>query len=296
MNRSTLAALVVALMLGSGVAGYLVGRPGELDRSHARRSVRLQHLLNRPTPRRPATGPQSAAPVPIAQPKPAPNEAFAYRRFGIDSSHPDAEACLFFNKPLETGDGVKYGDYVRITPEVKSAVRAVDDKLCIGGLGYGQDYSVRLLAGLAAKDGSKLAGEQKVDVALGARPAVVALPGKGFILPRGEAVGLPITTINVGQVGIAVYRVNERGIDRFISDYSYENDFPASKPFTEIVDAAAVARRRQGHAAVARHDGRAQRAEPVRDDRLSDPRHGQGLEARRLLRRGLERRPASRQE
>ena len=29
MNRSTLAALVVALMLGSGIAGYLIGRPGD---------------------------------------------------------------------------------------------------------------------------------------------------------------------------------------------------------------------------------------------------------------------------
>ena len=92
---------------------------------------------------------------------------------------------------------------------------------------------MRLLAGLPAKDGTKLASEQKVDVALGARPAVVALPGKGFILPRGEAVGLPITTVNVGQVGIAVYRVGERGIDRFISDYSYDADFPASKPLTQ---------------------------------------------------------------
>jgi len=41
-------------------------------------------------------------------------------------------------------------------------------------------------------------------VALGARPAVVTLPGKGFILARGSAVGLPITTINVSKVGIAV--------------------------------------------------------------------------------------------
>jgi hypothetical protein len=190
MNRSTLAALVVALMLGSGVAGYLLGKPGD-SIERAAPPVRTATApaappAGSPANTAPANAPQSTAPVPIAQPKPAPNEGFAYRRLGIDSSHPDAEACLFFNKPLETADTVKYADYVRITPDVKSAVRAVDDKLCIGGLGYGQDYSVRLLAGLQAKDGSKLATEQKVDVALGARPAVVALPGKGFILPRGE--------------------------------------------------------------------------------------------------------------
>ena len=49
-------------------------------------------------------------------------------------------------------------------------------------------------------------------MALGARPAVVTLPGKGFILPRGSAAGLPITTINVSKVGLSVYRVNERAI------------------------------------------------------------------------------------
>ena len=96
-------------------------------------------------------------------------------------------------------------------PEVKSALRVVDDRLCIGGLAYGQDYTVRLLAGFPGSNGAKLNDEMKVDVALGARPAVVTLPGKGFILPRGTTAGLPITTINVSKVGIAVYRVNERG-------------------------------------------------------------------------------------
>jgi len=64
------------------------------------------------------------APTPVAQPAAAPNEPFAYRRIAIDSSRPEAEACLAFNKPLATGD-VKYADYVRISPEVKSALRVV---------------------------------------------------------------------------------------------------------------------------------------------------------------------------
>ena len=171
------------------------------------------------------------APTPAAQPAAAPNEPFAYRRVAIDSSRPEAEACLAFNKPLATGD-VKYADYVRISPEVKSALRVVDDRLCIGGLTYGQDYTVRMLAGFPGSNGAKLSDEMKVDVALGARPAVVTLPGKGFILPRGTTAGLPITTINVSKVGIEVYRVNERGIDRFAND-RYDASFPGSEPITE---------------------------------------------------------------
>jgi uncharacterized protein YfaS (alpha-2-macroglobulin family) len=291
MNRSTLAAVVVALMLGSGIAGYLIGKPGDsIDRPTVPARTASAPAVTPPaaTPAKTAPAnatPPSTAPLPIAQAKPAPNEAFAYRRLGVDSSHPDAEACLYFNKPLATSDSVKLGDYVHIDPDVKSTVRAVDDKLCIGGLGYGQDYAVHLLSGLAAQDGTKLASEQKVDVALGARPAVVALPGKGFILPRGEAVGLPITTVNVSQVGIAVYRVGERGIDRFISEYSYDTDFPAGKPSTQ---SWTLRRWLNGSKGVLQWRG------------TMDVRNvlNQSVTTafRRLLRRGMERRPAARQE
>ena len=89
-----------------------------------------------------------------------------------------------------------------------------------------------MLAGFPGSNGAKLNDEKKVDVALGARPAVVTLPGKGFILPRGTTVGLPITTINVSKVGIEVYRVNERAIDSFAND-RYDASFPGSAPVTE---------------------------------------------------------------
>lgn len=227
MKRSTLASVVVVLMLASGMAGYLVGRPADSVDQASVRSVAS-------VPAKPATptnAPQSTAPVPIAQPAAAPTEAFAYRRLSIDSSKADGEACLYFNKPVATDDAAKSADYVRITPEAKSSVRSIDDKLCLSGLAYGQDYAVRLLPGLLAKDGSKLTEEQKIDVALGARPAVVSLPGKGFILARGDSIGLPITTINVAQVGIAVYRVNERGLAKFAVD-RWDADFPGKEPMT----------------------------------------------------------------
>ena len=138
MNRSTLAALVVALMLGSGIAGYLIGKPGEaLDRA----PPRTASATPAPTPATPTApaAPRPAAPTQVAQPAAAPNEAFAYRRLSLDSARPEGNACLAFNKPLATADTVKYADYVRISPDVKVALRPVDDKLCFEAA-YGQDY------------------------------------------------------------------------------------------------------------------------------------------------------------
>src|SRR5882757_6512943 len=99
MNRSTLTAIVVALMLGSGIGGYLIGRPAE----HADHPT-VSATAPQTTPaRQVSTPPQAAAPVPAA----APTEAFAYRRLSIDSSSADGEACLSFNKPLAPADRVK---------------------------------------------------------------------------------------------------------------------------------------------------------------------------------------------
>jgi len=224
MNKSTLAAVVVASMLGSGIAGYLAGRPGDfLDRAPA--------TVSTAKPTAQATPAKAATPVALPTPAAAPNEAFAYRRTGIDSSKPEGEACLFFNKPLAIGDTIKYDDYVNVAPEVKSTWRAVDDKLCASGFAYGQDYAVTLRTGLPSKDGGKLTEDRKVNVALGARPAAITLPAKGFILPRDTAAGVPITTLNIAQLGISVYRVNERGLDRFTENYY--SGFPGNGASTE---------------------------------------------------------------
>jgi uncharacterized protein YfaS (alpha-2-macroglobulin family) len=216
-------------MLGSGIAGYLIGRPADtVDQAPppARTATTTPAPAPNPTP------PQPAA-TPVAQPAPpAAAEPFRYQQLGLDNSAAEAEACLFFNKPL-AADGVKYADYVRVEPEVKSTVKAVANKLCIGGLAYGQDYSVTLLAGFPAAGNVKLEEERKVPVALGPRPAAITLPGKGFILPRGTAAGLPITTVNVSKLAIAVYRVNERGLDKFTQQYYYGGTFPATEPVTE---------------------------------------------------------------
>ncbi|HEY2874667.1 MAG TPA: MG2 domain-containing protein, partial [Reyranella sp.] len=242
MNKSTWAALVVALMLGSGIVGYLIGSPREtVDRAPPTRTAQTTPTTTPATPAQPRPGTTPAAqPTPQATPgtpvpRPVPVEPFHYSRLSLDNSSAEAEACLYFNKPLAT-DNVKYADYLRITPEVKSAIRMVDDKLCIGGLAYGQDYAVTLLAGFPSASGGKLEDERKVSLALGPRPAAITLPGKGFILPRGTAAGLPVTTVNVGKLGISVYRVNERGLDQFAGGRSYyysSSNFPGTEPVTE---------------------------------------------------------------
>ena len=78
MNRSTLAAVIVALMLASGIAGYLIGKPGEIldkppqasRRAGSRRAAATPPARRRPHRRaaRRRPRPRAAAPPPRRRP------------------------------------------------------------------------------------------------------------------------------------------------------------------------------------------------------------------------------------
>src|SRR3981081_3468607 len=78
MNRSTLAALIVALMLGSGITGYLIGKPGD---SVDQIPPAPRTAVAAPPAAAPATTPP-AAPAPPRPPPPPPAPGT------IDGAHP----------------------------------------------------------------------------------------------------------------------------------------------------------------------------------------------------------------
>ena len=120
---------------------------------------------------------------------------------------------------------VKYADFVAIEPETKAAVTVTRERICLGGLSYGVDYR-RHQGRRRPPSGSKLLAEDKVDVSL-RRATVVSFAGKGYILPRQSRAGLPVTTVNVSKLNLALYRIGERLLPRLsksaFSD-SYEDE------------------------------------------------------------------------
>ena len=102
MNKSTLSALVVALMLGSGIAGYLIGKPGDtIDRPPPARTATTT-TSQPPTPSRPAP---AVTPTPAALPAPAPS---------IDISRIDGQVS---NNSIK-----KVGEVVSAHPEEALAI------------------------------------------------------------------------------------------------------------------------------------------------------------------------------
>jgi uncharacterized protein YfaS (alpha-2-macroglobulin family) len=140
-------------------------------------------------------------------------EGFAVWRTRIDSSGPAPLACVEMSRPLDPSK--PYGDYVLVSPDLGSpaAVSAKGAELCVAGLGF-TDRRVTLLKGLPAKGGEELAANADVDFTFGEKPPFVGFVGEGVILPRQDADGVAIETINVSKLSIEVWRVVDRNLVR----------------------------------------------------------------------------------
>src|SRR5215469_824266 len=142
---------------------------------------------------------------------------FAFRRLEIDTTKPQAEACLVFTRSLDASGKTHYEDYFSIDPTTRVAARGVDDRLCLAGLSFNSTYNVTLKTGLPAATGDKLTEDETVPVELRDKPSLVRFAG-GIVLPRNNAGGVPVTTVNIAKLKLKVIRVGDRLLSQIQSD------------------------------------------------------------------------------
>jgi len=134
---------------------------------------------------------------------------FVFTRLQIDTSGDQPEACLVFSEDLDRANPQSYETYLKIEPEVRPGLRVSGPLLCLGGLSFETMYQVTLRKGLPAASGKRLAFDETVPVQLRDREPAIAF-GSGVILPREDADGVPITTVNVEKVDLRIIRVGDR--------------------------------------------------------------------------------------
>ena len=133
---------------------------------------------------------------------------FTYFRYYIDTSGEQPEACLVFSSALDSE--TDYSPFVDFRPGFRAALSVEGRELCIGGLSFGEERTAIIKSGLPAADGRTLEETEEVPVDFADRPPYVGFKGAGVILPRLEADGIPIETVNVDEVDVTVWRVNDR--------------------------------------------------------------------------------------
>ena len=135
---------------------------------------------------------------------------FSYFRYRIDTSTEQPLACLVFSAALDPK--ADYSPYVEFRPAFRAALTVEGRELCVGGLTFGTTRTATILAGLPAADGRTLKRAETVAIDFADRPPFVGFKGTGVILPRENADGLPIETVNVDQVRVTVSRINDRAL------------------------------------------------------------------------------------
>ncbi len=134
---------------------------------------------------------------------------FAFHRLEIDTTGREAQACLVFTRNVDTSGRTHYEDYLSVDPQTRIVVRPLDQRLCIGGFSFNQTYNVTLKKGLPDSTGTRLAEAETVPVELSDKPSLVRFSG-GIVLPRDNADGVPVTTVNIAKLKLEIVRVGDR--------------------------------------------------------------------------------------
>ncbi len=138
------------------------------------------------------------------------SNAFVYASYNPDTSGDQPKACMVFSKPLDPD--ADYSIYVELEDDAAPAFEVNGEQLCLNGLSFASSYTAVLREGLPAADGSELSRKEEVSISFEDRPPFVGFKGAGVILPRQDADGLAIETVNVEAVKVTVSRVNDRAL------------------------------------------------------------------------------------
>ncbi len=137
-------------------------------------------------------------------------EDFGFLRYRTDMSGASPLACLVFSAPLDSE--ANFSPYIDVSPRKALSFSATGQELCVGGMSFDDSRTLTLKEGLPSADGRELSADEQVTIDFTDRPPYVGFKGGGVILPRLDADGLPIETVNVDELKIEVSRITDRAL------------------------------------------------------------------------------------
>ena len=141
-----------------------------------------------------------------------------------DSDNTDPRICADFSEPLVQA-GVDYAPYV--SAEVPGLATSVEgSSLCLSGVTHGERYSVTFRKGLPAASGEKMSKSVSLTVYVRDRSPAARFPGRGYILPSGGDISVPIVTVNLDRVDLSLTRVSDRNVVRAIQNDMFGKPIP----------------------------------------------------------------------
>lgn len=161
----------------------------------------------------------------------------------IDADASSPTQCFIFNAEFSSAERVALSDLYTVSPQTPTTLSVSGNRLCLSGFDFTTSYSVTWRAGLEAQNGARLGADVNRDISFGDKPPFVGFAGQGIILPRLNAQGLGIETVNVSSLDVTIFRVSDRIMARRAAvagdatlegNYSWEGQNAAKDVRSEI--------------------------------------------------------------
>ncbi|MEM6622900.1 MAG: alpha-2-macroglobulin family protein [Pseudomonadota bacterium] len=143
---------------------------------------------------------------------------YAISRYGfrvtghrVDSDAAIARICIDFSEPLAEA-GLDYSPYIKVQGDDTLPVEAEGNQLCIDGVARGERYQVTVRDGLPSADGEELFSAARIEAYIRDRSPSVHFVGKAHVLPRSADAAMPVVSVNVQEVELAIHRIGERNL------------------------------------------------------------------------------------
>ncbi|RVT82030.1 alpha-2-macroglobulin family protein [Rhodobacteraceae bacterium CCMM004] len=151
---------------------------------------------------------------------------FGFRIVGheVESDAAAPRICVEFSEDLVEA-GVDYAPFVG-TETAGLNVAAEGRKLCVDGVDHGTRYRIAFREGLPAASGETLEHTVPLTLYVRDRSPEVRFPGRGYVLPAGGEVALPVVTVNLDEVDLVLLRVSDRNLIRAIQQDMFGRPVP----------------------------------------------------------------------
>jgi len=151
-------------------------------------------------------------------------QGMAFVRLRTEMNQAEPRACLEFSQNLSTDPSINYADYLVMDPATTFQTDVSGNLLCLSGLPFEPERQVTIREGLPSASGERTEYDETFTLTFGDRPAYVGFAGSGVILPRSEADGIAIETVNVSRLHVEVLRVPDRILSQHYLAQGESND------------------------------------------------------------------------
>jgi len=134
----------------------------------------------------------------------------------IDVERPRPSACVVFSQELTRRVRQAPEDFIVLEPAQDVDISARERQICIGGLRHGAQLELLVKPGVTGAAGGRLYAEARRQFTVPDRAERVAFTRGAYVLPVAGKDTLPMTTVNLQRVFLALYRVDDRNLANVI--------------------------------------------------------------------------------